>query len=156
MTAMGLVQYWDLLNSADKTSIYCQFFFASILIAYMAFVLYFAVVKSRKLARGESGLQDDESLLKIVGLHSDLLFAKNAKGCTKQELKNAKATLMNVMVEHKKKSEEASMIIRAQFDNYLPLLDGLRLENASAILANILITTRRCILLYTALYVKQR
>ena len=74
-------------------------------------------MKLRKLVQRESGLQDDESLIKIRSLHSDLLFIKGARGCTEQELNNTKNTLMNVMVEHKKKNEEASGIIKAQFYN---------------------------------------
>ena len=88
--AMGLVKHWEWLYEPDQTSIYFQFFFAALLVAYLVFVFYFAIVKSSKFALREAGLRDERHIMKLEKLHGKVLEQVDGRGCSDEELQNAR------------------------------------------------------------------
>ena len=57
---MGMVTYWDYFNDADHVSVIFSLFFMLLLLGYLAIVLFFALFRSRKLAKIHRGQSLDE------------------------------------------------------------------------------------------------
>ena len=57
---MGMVRYWDYFNEADHVSVIFSLLFILLLLGYLVIVLFFALFRSRKLAKIHRGQSLDE------------------------------------------------------------------------------------------------
>ena len=54
--SMQMLTYYQVLNSADKMSIAFQFLFLAAVVAFIAYVTYFAIIVSPKLVARTKGM----------------------------------------------------------------------------------------------------
>lgn len=72
--SMQMLTYYEVLNSADKMSIAFQFLFLAAVVAFIAYVTYFAIIVSPKLVARTKGMQLSSKQEKISLIHKRFMF----------------------------------------------------------------------------------
>ena len=83
--SMGMLKHWEWLQNQDHFSMYCMFFFSTLLASYVLFLLYFGICKARKLAARSAAARDNRFLTKLEKMHSNILEQIDIKGKNLEE-----------------------------------------------------------------------
>lgn len=148
--SMQMLAYGEFLNISDWVSVFMSFFFGTILLTYVLYLLYFTCVKSRlwvTKAKGSILAKQEETVKKI---HDEILQNQTS---LKPETEKEVEEILKLRRENSSKLiKEASKIREDQFEKFSPLVEDLRKDSLVSMSNNMFITVRRLLMLYLAMF----
>ena len=149
--SMKMLEYGQFLNTNDWISVYLSVFFAAILLSYIVFLLYFACRSQKQMVEKAQGEKFEENAELRKSVQRDLL--KRSMSIDPSREKEVRKFFKSNRRAAQEFTKKASTINEAQFEKFAPLTENLRTDSLLAVYNNVLITVRRVLMLYLAMFI---